>query len=129
VKPNDTFHAFSNGTEWQIWLDNNCQRGKGGCRNYNPNAATSRDGCPMEVALALASLKDGQIKAKHGLRCGLCVPGDNGEIVTTYPPLRCPEYRGYDEPDDRPRRGPRPPEGQLDVFDPRNAPERSTVPA
>ena len=37
-------------------------------------------------------------------------------------------YKGYDEPDDRPRRGPRPPKEQLDLLDPRNAPERVLVP-
>jgi hypothetical protein len=128
--PNDTFGPFSNGTEYHMWLDRNCRRGHG-CRNYNPEASTSRDGCPMEVAICLAAVTDGQIKAKHGLRCGICEPGANGMIVeapgdcTTW---RCPEYRGRDEPDDdQPRRGPRPSSGQLDLLDPRNEPSRDPV--
>jgi hypothetical protein len=39
---------------------------------------------------------------------------------------RCPEYKGYDEPDDRPRTGPRPSDGQLDLLDPRSQPVRDT---
>jgi hypothetical protein len=36
--PNDTFRPFSNGHEYEMWSANNCERGCGGCRNYNPNA-------------------------------------------------------------------------------------------
>lgn len=124
MKPADEYQPFSNGHEYRLWLANNCERGKG-CRRYNPNASTSRDGCAMEVALSLALVSDGQIKAKHGLRCGLLEAGANGEIVRgdgDGSTLRCPEYRGRDEPDDRPRRGPRQPEGQMDLLDPRTAP-------
>lgn len=127
MKPNETFRPFSNGFEYRMWLDHNCHRGEGGCRRYNPEAATSRDGCAMEVALSI-----GEPKIKHGLRCGILAPGANGEIVwadgdaSTW---RCPEYKGRDEPDDRPRRGPRPTPGQIDLLDPRNAPDRTRVPS
>lgn len=130
MKPNDTFQPFSNGHEHRMWLAHNCQHGRKDCRNYNPDAPTSRTGCPMEVALSLANATDGRIKAKHGLRCGLLEPGVNGEIVRAEGDAsvwRCPEYRGYDEPDDRPRRGPRPAPGQVDLLDPRNAPDRARV--
>lgn len=129
MKPNDTYQPFSNGEEYRMWIDRNCARGKG-CRSYNPDAPTSRTGCPMEVALSLALVSDGLIKAKHGLRAGLLVPGSNGEIVRADgdgSSLRCPEYKGRDEPDDRPRRGPRPSSGQTDLFDPRNAPVSDRV--
>jgi hypothetical protein len=129
MKPTDTFQPFSNGDEWRMWIAYNCKRGKG-CRNYNPNASTSRDGCPMEVAISLAGCTDGQIKAKHGLRAGLLEPGANGLLVRAdgdASTWRCPEYRGRDEPDDRPRRGPRPAPGQIDLLDPRNVPDRERV--
>lgn len=121
MKPADTFQPFANGHEFRMWMARNCERGKG-CRNYQPNAATSRDGCPMEVALALASATDGQITARHGLRCGI-LAAEGGDLVPAEGDAstwRCPEYRGRDEPDDRPRRGPRPPSGQIDLLDPRN---------
>ena len=130
MRPLDTFQPFGNGFEHRMWLAHNCERGKGGCRNYNPDAPTSRHGCPMEVALALAAVTDGRIKAKHGLRAGFLEPGAHGELVPAdgdASTWQCPEYRGYDEPDDRPRRGPRPPREQLDLLDPRNAPDRSRV--
>lgn len=129
MNPNDKFSPFSNGFEHEIWIGRNCARGKG-CRNYNPDASTSRDGCPMEVAIAVAACSDGKIKAKHGLRCGILEPGANGLLVVAEGDAstwRCPEYRGRDEPDDRPRRGPRAPAGQIDLLDPRNAPDRSPV--
>lgn len=125
MKPTDTFRPFSNGFEYEMWLGHNCQRGQRGCRSYNPNASTSRNGCPMEVAIALANGTDGKLKAKHGLRAGLLEPGPRGELVVAdgdASTWRCPEYRGYDEPDDRVRRGPRPPAEQMDLLDPRNAP-------
>ncbi len=124
LKPNDKFHPFSNGTEFRAWYAHNCEN----CRSLCSNATSSRDGCPIEVALALASCGDGSITAKHGLRGGFLVPGANGLLVPPAEyPWRCAEYRGRDEPDDRPRHGPRPPAGQIDLLDPRNVPER--VPA
>lgn len=122
-KPNDPFPAdgtvFPNGTSFEIWRGRNCH----GCRKFRPEAATSRDGCPIEVALAMAACLDGRIKAKIALRGGFAVEGPNGSIVQADdPPSECPERRGYDEPDDRVRRGPRPPEGQEDLLDPRNQP-------
>jgi hypothetical protein len=129
LKPNDTFRPFSNGSEWMYWLESNCARGEKGCRNYRPDATSSRDGCPIEVAFALGSAGDGEVKAKHGLRGGRLAPGPGGLLIRADDATawRCPEFRGYDEPDDRPRRGPRPPAGQIDLLDPRSAPER--VPA
>jgi len=132
MKPNDKFAPFSNGFEHEMWIGRNCARGKKGCRNYNPDASTSRDGCPMEVAISIAAIDDGKIKAKHGLRCGILAPGPAGELVPAdgdASTWRCPEYRGYDEPDDRPRRGPAPSDGQVDLLDPRNVPERERVAA
>lgn len=123
----DTFRPFSNGHEFLMWQERNCWRGEGGCRNYKPTASSSRDGCPIEVALALAGCIDGQVKVKHGLRGGFLQPGQNGRLENADgdpSTWRCPEYRGYDEPDDRPRRGPKPPADQLDIFDPRNEPVR-----
>lgn len=128
MKPNDQYRPFSNGSEFLDWIANNCERGRGGCRHYNPNAPSSRHGCPIEVALAVASIGEGTIKAKLALRGGFLEPGERGELVpATSGPCRCPEYRGYDEPDDRPRRGPRPPEGQQDLLDPRNTPVGTPV--
>lgn len=122
-KPTDAFRPFSNGTEHLIWEDCNCKRGEGGCRNYKPNATSSRHGCPIEVAIAKAACSDGTIPASIGLRGGFLEPGPKGTLVSTGPYApKCPEYRGYDEPDDRPRRGPKPPEGQQDLLDPRHSP-------
>jgi hypothetical protein len=127
--PTDTFQPFSNGTEYGWWMERNCERGQG-CRAYNPQASTSRDGCPMEVAIANAAASDGQMKGAHGLRCGLLAPGAHGLLIRAEGDAtswRCPEYRGRDEPDDRPRRGPRPSPGQIDLLDPRNVPDRERV--
>lgn len=129
-KPNDRFRPFSNGDEFRGWLNRNCHRGEGGCRHYNPNAESSRHGCAIEVALAKANVSDGTIRASIGLRGGFLEPGPNGTLVKPAEPTwECPEYRGYDEPDDRPKRGPRPPKGQEDLLDPRNAPAKPKVPA
>ena len=123
----DRFRPFATGTEFIMWQERNCWRGEGGCRNYKPNASSSRHGCPIEVALAMAAGSDGEVPVKQGLRGGFLEPGEGGRLVhadgdpTTW---RCPEYRGYDEPDDRPRRGPKPPADQLDLLDPRNEPVR-----
>jgi hypothetical protein len=129
--PSDDFVPFSNGSEHMMWLGKNCERGKGGCRNYKPNATSSRHGCPIEVAVAIATAT-GVIPARVGLRGGWLEPASDGRLqrAEEHPPT-CPEYRGYDEPDDRPRRGPRPPEGQQDLLDPRNqpTPTRSKVPS
>jgi hypothetical protein len=132
IGPTEEFQPFSNGFEFRMWLANNCQRGARGCRKYNPNASTSRHGCAIECALALASCTDGTIKGSMGLRGGLLDAGPNGRLVpmagdaSTW---KCPEYKGYDEPDDRPRRAPRAPAGQLDILDPRNVPTRERVSA
>lgn len=126
LQPNDSFQPFSNGSEFRHWLNLNCHRGQKGCRHYNPNAESSRHGCPIEVALAKASVSDGEIPAKTALRGGFLEPGPNGELVRPDEwDWACPEYKGYDEPDDRPRRGPKPPEGQEDLLDPRNQPVRA----
>jgi hypothetical protein len=123
----DRVRPFSNGAEFEMWLARNCRRGQKGCRNYNPAASSSRHGCPMEVALAMAYCLDGLVPVKQLLRCGILAPAESGRLTladgdcTTW---QCPEYRGYDEPDDRPRRSPRPPADQLDIFDPRNEPVR-----
>lgn len=132
LKPNDEFQPFSNGHEHRMWTSNNCERGNGGCRNFNPMASSSKNGCPMEVAIALAACTDGHIKAKHGLRCGLLEGGPNGLLVRAEGDAstwRCPEYRGRDEPDDRPRRVPKPPADQMDLLDPRNTPVRERTTA
>lgn len=128
--PSDDFVPFSNGTEFEMWLARNCQRGHKGCRRYNPNAESSRDGCPIEVALAKGTIT-GTIPARIALRGGFLGPGPNGTLVDARDPGRigeCPEYKGYDEPDDRPRRGPKPPEGQQDLLDPRHQPVRIPSP-
>lgn len=135
--PQDRFHPFSNGTEHRIWLSANCHRGEGGCRRYRPDASSSRDGCPIEVAIAKAACLDGTISMKHALRGGFVELGPNGlfrdrtvGVASDGLPcsviVACPEYKGYDEPDDRPRRGPSP-RGTLDLLDPRNAPDRTRV--
>jgi hypothetical protein len=119
----DEFRPFSNGEEFRQWLAQNCERGHKGCRRYNPEASSSRHGCPIEVALAKASISDGTIPARTALRGGFLEAGANGQLVQPDEPSgECPEYKGYDESDDRPRRGPRPPAGQEDLLDPRNAP-------
>lgn len=132
---NDPYRPFSNGTEFQMWEGSNCHRGERGCRNYRPNATSSRDGCPIEVAMAIGSCTEGTIPARIGLRGGFLEPGPNGRLVEVeseeHPGAKvipeCPEFRGYDEPDDRSRRGPRPPASQLDLLDPRNTPTREQV--
>ncbi len=120
---------FSNGTEHMMWLESNCGRGEKGCRKYRPDATSSRDGCAIEVAVALA---DGGIPMRIALRGGFVEPGPDGRLVEVesaeHPGAKvipkCPEFKGYDEPDDRPRRGPRPSDGQIDLLDPRNVPAR-----
>lgn len=115
--PADQYRPFSNGSEYEHWLGCNCRRG---CRSYKPDATSSRHGCPIEVALAKAYCWDGTIKASTALRGGFLI-GEGGQLSRPEPwDWKCPEYRGYDEPDDRPRRGPRPPANQLDLLDPRN---------
>lgn len=111
-QPSDPFRPFSNGEEFRRWIAANCERGHKGCRRYNPEASSSRHGCPIEVALSEASILDGTIPAKIALRGGFLQPVD-GELVrpSCLTDGKCPEYKGYDEPDDRPRRGPRPPAG------------------
>lgn len=47
-KPTDDFRPFSNGSEFRHWLNLNCHRGEKGCRRYNPNAESSRHGCPID---------------------------------------------------------------------------------
>jgi len=128
--------VFANGTEHEMWLEQNCARGERGCRHYRPDATSSRNGCPIEVAIALAGGTDGCIPARIALRGGFLREGAAGLLTdahlwpTTsdgfpaYAPPLCPEFKGYDEPDDRPRRGPRPPKGQLDLLDPRSTPGR-----
>ena len=70
----------------------------------------------------MAACTDGTILAGIALRGGFLEPGPGGDLVEAAPRCwECPEFRGYDEPDDRPRRGPRLPKGQLDLLDPRNA--------
>lgn len=126
----DEFSPFSNGFEFSMWMAHNCERGRRGCRKYNLTASSSRHGCPIECALALASCTNGKIKASIGLRGGLLEPGPGGALVRAEGDAstwQCPEYKGYDEPDDRPRRGPQPPKEQLDLLDPRNAPDRPGV--
>jgi hypothetical protein len=126
-KPTDPYRPFSNGTEHLFWLEMNCMRGERGCRKYNPDASSSRHGCPIEVGLAIGNIGGGDIKASTALRGGFLEPGPNGLLVEAPRFQPCPEYKGYDEPDDRPRRGPRPPKEQLDLLDPRNAPDRPKV--
>ena len=123
--PTDPYRPFSNGTEYLFWLEHNCMRGEKGCRKYNPEASSSRHGCPIEVALAVGSFSSGEMKASLALRGGFLESGPDGKLVEAERFQRCPEYRGYDEPDDRPRRGPRPSKGQMDLLDPRNVPDRS----
>lgn len=130
----DRVDVFSNGTEHMMWLEGNCMRGERGCRKYNPNASSSRHGCPIEVAVALGGGTDGKIPAGIALRGGFLNEGANGKLTDDHlwvpakdgGTLRvipaCPEYKDKDEPDDRPRRGPRPPASQMDLLDPRNQP-------
>ena len=138
----DRYVPFSNGTEHMLWLEGNCMRGERGCRRYRPQASSSRDGCPIEVAIALAGCSDEEgIPMRIALRGDFVRPCAGGRLsdehlyvtasdgLPAYCPPTCPEYRGYDEPDDRPRRGPRPPREQMDLFDPRNAPDRPKVSA
>lgn len=129
------YQPFSNGTEHEMWLGSNCHRGEKGCRHYKPLAASSKNGCPIEVAVSLGGATDGTIPIRIAVRGAFLVPGPNGTLVEPeserHPGAKvipsCPEYKGYDEPDDRPRRGPQPPKEQLDLLDPRNAPEPSRV--
>lgn len=129
------FRPFSNGTEHMMWLESNCMRGEKGCRRYNPNAATSKNGCPIEVAVSVGSATDGTIPTRIAVRGGFLEPGANGKLVEpqsgAHPGAKvivaCPEFKGYDEPDDRPRRPPRQPDSQLDLLDPRNVPDQPRV--
>lgn len=131
----ERYVPFSNGTEHMLWLEGNCARGERGCRRYNPEAESSRHGCPIEVAVALAGGVGDGIPARIALRGDFLRPAEGGRLSdehlypvasdghSAYCPPLCPEFKGYDEPDDRPRRGPRPPAGQMDLLDPRNAPQ------
>lgn len=126
-KLGEDFAPFSNGTEHMMWLGMNCERGCKGCRNYKPEATSSRHGCPIEVAVAQGTIT-GVIPVRIGVRGGFLEPGPSGTLVRSeFHPPKCPEYRGYDEPDDRPRRGPRPPANQMDLLDPRNQDAPSLV--
>jgi hypothetical protein len=133
----DRYRPFSNGTEHMMWLETNCMRGDRGCRKYNPNASSSRHGCAIECAIALGGCLDGDIPASIALRAGFLEPGPDGRLVGVesieHPGAKvipaCPEFKGYDERDDRLRRGPRPPKEQLDLLDPRNVPDRPKVAA
>lgn len=78
---------------------------------------------PVRIALRadfLRPAEGGKLSDAH-----LWVKCSDGGTALALP--LCPEYRGYDEPDDRPRRGPRPPKEQLDLLDPRNVPDRERV--
>lgn len=131
----DGHRPFSNGTEFHMWLGSNCDRPPRGCRKFKPDAVSSKNGCPIEVAVSIGSATDGTIPVRIALRGGFLVPGPNGTLVEPesekHPGAKvipaCPEYKGYDEPDDRPRRGPQPPKEQLDLLDPRNVPDRERV--
>jgi hypothetical protein len=131
----DRYDPFSNGHEYRLWLSCNCDRDERGCRNYKPNATSSRHGCPIEVAIAFASVGDGKISMHIALRGGFVEPATGGRLTDDHRWTadgarvipQCPEYRGYDERDDRPRRVPHPPADQCDLLDPRNEPSKEQV--
>ena len=119
-KPEDEYRPFSNHTQYEIWLGRNCE----GCRKYKPEADRCPPACEIEFALSISGIGQ-HLDAAMGLRAGFLQPGPNGTLVegSTYTEsATCPERRGFDEPDDRPKRGPRPPKGQMDLLDPRNGP-------
>lgn len=98
----DRYRPFSNGTEHMLWLEGNCMRGERGCRNYNPNASSSRHGCPIEVAIALAGGTGEGIPARIALRGDFLRPTTGGRLsddhlhliasdgVPAYCPPTCP---------------------------------------
>jgi hypothetical protein len=123
--PGDEYRPFSNGTQYHMWLAHNCE----GCRKYKPEADKCPPACPIEFALSISCVGN-QLDAEMGLRAGFLQPGPNGTLVQESiftESMKCPERRGYDEPDDRPKRGPRPPKGQMDLLDPRNQETRQSA--
>ena len=123
--PTDEYRPFSNGTQYEMWLARNCEV----CRKYKPEADTCPPACEIEFALSMSGIGN-RLDGAMGLRAGFLQPGPNGTLVqdSIYTEaMDCPERRGFDEPDDRPKRGPRPPKGQLDLLDPRNQETRQSA--
>ena len=63
---NDKIRPFSNGTEFMIWRDKNCDR----CEKANTETADRTKTCPMEYDIALASVTDGSIPKESAERVG-----------------------------------------------------------
>jgi len=116
-KPEDEYRPFSNGTQYHMWLAHNCE----GCRKYKPEADKCPPACEIEFAISISGIGQ-RLDAAMGLRAGFLRPGPNGTLVEESihtEATKCPERRGFDEPDDKPKRGPRPSPGQMDLLDPR----------
>jgi len=52
-----TFRPFSNGSEFMIWSENNCEQ----CVKANMDTAERENTCPMEFDIAMALVMDGSI--------------------------------------------------------------------
>jgi len=79
----DRITPFSNGTEFMVWRDYNCDRCAKDCP-HDGNGNYGEPLCDIEVAIAYASVDDGQIDKTIADRAGLPVRG--GEIC------QCPEF-------------------------------------
>ena len=55
---------FSNGGEYRFWLEHNCE----GCKKYQTDPG--KKPCPIEDALCMASIMDGEIKESVWKRMG-----------------------------------------------------------
>jgi len=99
--PERRITPFSNGTEYVIWLDRNCDR----CRKqYDP--ATGEAPCDIEESLSVACLTDGKISAEMARRSGLNIRWDRPQ---------CHEFEPIGTHDDSvPVIRPAP--GQLELF-------------
>lgn len=63
----DRYRPFPNSLTYMAWLERNCCR----CANYVPDSEIdSGDGCPIEEALAFASIDDGTISVDVAERMG-----------------------------------------------------------
>jgi hypothetical protein len=62
----DKITPFSNGTEFMVWRDENCDR----CKKANLEAVERDKTCPMEYDTSFASVTDGLIPKESAERIG-----------------------------------------------------------
>lgn len=82
-----THRPFSNGTEYGMWSERNCERCAKGYACNDGVPSFDAIACEIERALAIASISDGEIDGRIARRLG-CQHNDLG-----YPSRMCPEFR------------------------------------